>query len=378
MERVDNSLDKFLPFGGELRDVLLHPSIKERERREVLRSKGVFLNSNDNENSFPFLLTSLLTPSRFEYLKDQLQTKEDRDKTLTRVLDWDSNDSLISSIPNNFDIQEIVKTNYPKYHLNGTPNFKMVGNDPNKITLDFKCETLDYSNVWYRGKNEFNGQVYLEKVITEDEHSDDKKVQLQITYTSPETMDVADKVSKKLEKTFKDTGKIKATAKFIRVLFKDFTNEERVKFFLNMTNGNEVFNFKRATFLDIGPDPSEDLPESIDWLELAKVKELNINGEILHEIHFIKNKSLHRYMEISEMEVVFQFEIPSAEGECYIRFGFHNYFSKRLGNIELTVDVNKIYLKDQYKNLSQKPIRSTLLKEFEIYKTKNYESIKAK
>lgn len=71
-----------------------------------------------------------------------------------------------------------------------------------------------------------------------------------------------------------------------RILFKDFTNEERINFFLNMTEGDDVFDFSKATFLDIGPDPNENLPNDINWLELAKVRELNINGEVLHNIPF--------------------------------------------------------------------------------------------
>jgi hypothetical protein len=183
---------------------------------------------------------------------------------------------LIAAIPDNFNIQEIVKTNFPKYKVIGNPNFKMFEKNPNRITLDFKCETINYGKAWFRGKNEFKGQITFEKVMTNN------KVQLQIIHTSPETAEIAEKVSKNLEKYFKANNYMNPQKEIQRIIFKDFTNEERIQFFLSMTDGNDVFGFTKATFLDIGPDPSENLPSEINWLELAKVRELNINGEVLH------------------------------------------------------------------------------------------------
>ncbi len=61
---------------------------------------------------------------------------------------------------------------------------------------------------------------------------------------------------------------------------------------------------RRQHILDIGPDTSENLPLEINWLELAKVRELNINGEVLHNLPFLKDKELHKFMELAEMEII--------------------------------------------------------------------------
>lgn len=315
----------------------------------------------------------MLSPVEFDFLKEKLQAKEDREKTITRTLGWESNKTLIAAIPDNLNIQEIIKTNYPKYKVVGNPNFKMVDNNPNRIALDFKCETANYRKPWYRGKSEFRGQVTFEKVITKG-----NKVQLQIIHTSPETIEISEKVAKHLEKHFKENNYMNPQKEIQRILFKDFTNEERIEFFLSMTESNDVFDFTKATFLDIGPDPNENLPEGINWLELAKVRELSINGEVLHNIHFIKDKTLHKFMELCEMEIIYNFSIPSAEGNCRIRFGFSNYFKKRIGNIEFVADINKINPKDEYTNVPQASIRNQLLKEFEKFKTEKYDWLKLK
>ncbi len=368
MEKINDNINRFLPFGESLRAILQHDSIKDRERRQLLRLKGVFVNNSDEDSTFPILTTSLLSPNEFEFLREKLQAKEDREKIITRTLDWESDKTLISAIPDNFNIQEIIKANFPKYKVIGSPNFKMDGNNPNKIILDFKCETINYSKAWFRGKNEFKGQIVFEKIKNKD-----NKVQLQIIHTSPETTEIAEKVSKNLEKHFKENDYMSPKKEIQRILFKGFTNEERIQFFLGMTDGNAIFDFKKATFLDIGPDPDESLPSEINWLELAKVRELNINGEVLHKLPFLNDKALHKFMELAEMEIIYNFFLCSVEGSCYIRFGFNNYFKKRIGNIELVVDIVKIDMKDQYKNVPIASIRNNLMKEFEKLKTEKYE-----
>ena len=371
MEKINDNINRFLPFGESLRAILQHDSIKDRERRQLLRMKGVFVNNPDEDSTFPILIASLLSPNEFEFLKERLQAKEDREKTITRTLDWESDKNLIAAIPDNFNIQEVIKTNFPRYKVIGNPNFNMVENNPNKIALDFKCETNNYSKAWFRGKNEFKGHITFEKVKTKD-----NKVQLQIVHTSPETTEIAEKITKNLEQHFKANQYMNPKKEIKRILYKDFTNEERIRFFLSMTEHNDVFDFTKATYLDIGPDPSENLPDDINWLELAKVRELNINGETLHNIPFLKDKSLHRYMELAEMEIIYDFSLPSAEGNCKIRFGFNNYLKKRIGNIELVVDLVKISLKDEYANVPLSSIRSLLFKEFEKFKTEKYEMCK--
>jgi hypothetical protein len=367
MEKIADNINKFLPFGESLRNILQHPSIKKPDLKKLLRQKGIFVENTEDETTFPLLTTSLLSPFEFEFLKEKLQTREDREKTITRSLDWESDQTLITAIPDNFNVQEVIKTVYPRYKIVGTPNFKMVENNPNRISLDFKCETENYSKEWFRAKNEFKGQVTLEKINTGN------KVQLQIIHTSPETTEISNKVVKHLERHFKTNNYMDPVKEIHKIQYNSFSNDERIRFFLSFTDGNDVFEFERGSYLDIGPDPNENLPDGIDWLQLAKVNELSINGEGLHNIHFIKNQDLHKYMELCEMELIYNFSIPSAEGNCRIRFGFPNYFYRRITSIEFEVDIIKINLKDDYSSLPVNSVRSALLKEFEKFKSQKYD-----
>ncbi len=55
MEKINDNINSFLPFGESLRAILQHDSIKDRERRQLLRMKGVFVNNSDEDSTFPIL-----------------------------------------------------------------------------------------------------------------------------------------------------------------------------------------------------------------------------------------------------------------------------------------------------------------------------------
>jgi hypothetical protein len=372
MEKMNERLNQFLPYGESLRAILQHPSISKADKRKLLRVKGIFVNEVDDDTAFPFLTTSLLSPVEFEFLKEKLKAREDREKTITRTLDWESDKSLFDALPAQMNVQEIIKTNFPRYNLVGNPNFVMVEENPNKVALVFKCETENYGKDWFRASNEFEGQIMLERVTTSD-----NKVQLQIVHTSPETTDLSNKVVKHLENHFKAISCMNPASEIQRVLYRDFTNEERIKFLLSFTVGNHVFSFEKACYLDIGHDPNETLPEDINWMELAKVNELNINGDGLQEIHFIKDSSLHRFMELCEIELLYNFSLPSAEGNCKIKFGFHGYLPKRVTNIEFVTDIGKINFAEGFDHVLEKNVRSSLLKEFDRLKNEKIKLLRA-
>ncbi len=371
MEKIQDSINRFLPYGESLKTLLQHPSITRPDKKQLLKSKGIYVNDGEDETTFPLLITALVSPAEFNLLREKLQTREDREKTITRTLEWQSGETLIAAIPNTFNIQDIIKTHYPRYNVVGTPNFTMIDNNPDKICLDFKCETQNYSKDWYRSNNEFKGQVIMEKV-----RSGDKQVELQIIHTSPETTDVANKVVKNLEIHFKASNYMQPDHSIERILYKDFTNEERMSFFLSFTVGNTFFLFQRASYLDISHDPVETLPEDIEWLELAKVKELNINGEGLHNIPFIADKAYHKYMELCEIEIIYRFSLPAAEGQCVVIFGFPGYLPKRSSNPELVVDIDKINLDDNYTHVNPKTLQPILRREFEKMKNEKFKQVK--
>lgn len=372
MENTSTTINSFLPYGESLRGILQHPSISKVDICRLLKIKGIYVSNSNDETTFPLLLTNFISPYEFEYLKNLLKTKDDREKTITRTLDWTSKSSLIEAIPSDLNVQEIIKTVYPNYKVIGSPSFYMIDDDPNNIGLEFTCESNNYSKEWFRTNNQSKGQITLEKVPTKD-----GLVRLQIVHTSPETTDIANKVVKQLESHFKSSGYTDPKSDTKKITFGDFTNEQRIIFFLKFTRGSEILSFMKASYIDIAPSPEENLPANINWMELAKVRELHINGENLHEIHFIKDTTLHQYMELCKMTILYEFKLPFAEGNCKITFGFPNFLRKRIRTTEFVVDIENINLKDEYSSIPIKQIQQSLSKDFEDFKTTIYSEVKA-
>jgi hypothetical protein len=366
MEKID--ANKFLPFGVSLRDILLHSTFKGVNAKQLLRQKGIFIESNDENDTFPLLTTTLLSPFEFEVIKDKLKAKEDSEKHLTRTIDWDSDKTLIQSLPDDFNIVNLIAAAYPRYKIVAPTNFAMVNNDPDKVTMTFKCKTNNYNSNWYRTKNEFKGEITLEKV------KKDNKVILQMVYTSPETHQVTEKIANSLFSHFREKNYTNKNKEEERILYNNFNNEQRVAFFISLISGSNIFDFNRITDLIIGPDPNETLPPAFDWLRSGKVKELNIKGDTLQESFFIKEREHHKFVELSEMEIQYNFNYHAAEGNCRIRIGFENYFRKRLSNIELTAYIDgTINLTENYAHVNKDNVRKFLMREFHKLKSEKYQ-----
>jgi len=374
MELVNQNINRFLPFGDSLRIILQNTSYTSADIKGFLKRKGVFVDGKDEDIMIPLLTTSLVSPIEFEYIKEKIKTKEDKEKIFTRTFDWNSTDSLLSTLPTNFNIQEITKEAFPRFKVIGNPNFVAQKNEKGqneKIALEFKCESENYSKEWYRAKNDFKGQIALEKIVK------DNKVQLQITYTSQETKDVSEKVFKKLEKHFKEKKIIDENKEAEKIMFNSFNNEERVEFLLSFTEGNEIFEFDKACSVDLGPG-GDTLPPELNWLSTGGVRRLALNGDILHQIPYLTNVALRSFIELSSVEIQYNFKYHAAEGVCKALISFPDYFKRLKKNTELEIYLHEIKPNDEYAAMPLSSITRYLNSELEKYKSELYRLIQVK
>lgn len=374
MELINQNINRFLPFGDSLRIILQNTSYSPADIKGFLKRKGVFIDCKDDDVMIPLLTTTLVSPIEFDYIKEKIKTKEDKEKLFTRTFDWNSKDSLISSLPENFNIQEIIKQAFPRYKVIGNPNFvvqKNVKGDNERIAMEFKCESENYSKEWYRAKNDFKGQVALEKIVK------DGKLQMQITYTSQETKDVSEKVFKNLEKHFKARKFIDENKEAEKITFNSFNNEERVEFLLSFTQGNEIFEFDKACSVDLGPGGNA-LPTELNWLSTGGVRRLALNGDVLHEIPYLTNLTLRPFIELSSVEIQFNFKYHAAEGVCKALISFPDYFKRLKKNTELEILLHEIRPSNEYAAMPLSSITRYLNSELEKFKSELYRLIQIK
>jgi hypothetical protein len=374
MELINQNINRFLPFGDSLRIILQNTSYSPNDIKGFLKRKGVFIDGKDESIMIPLLTTTLVSPIEFDHIKEKIKTKEDKEKLFTRVFECNSTAPLISSLPENFNIQEIIKEAFPRYKVIGNPNFvaQKASKDKNeRIALEFKCESENYSKEWYRAKNDFKGEIALEKIVKNNE------LQLQITYTSQETKDVSEKVFKKLEKHFKKSKIIDENKEAKKITFSSFTNEERVEFLLSFTEGNDVFEFDKACSVDLGPGGNQ-LPNELSWLNIGGVRRLALNGDILHEIPYLTNLELRPFIELSSVEIQFKFKYHAAEGMCKALISFPDYFKRLKQNTELEIYLHEIKPNNEYAAMPLGSITRYLNGELENLKSQLYSLIEVK
>ncbi|CAD0002275.1 GapS4b family protein [Flavobacterium salmonis] len=369
MEKLE--VNKHIPFGATLQDVLNHPSLSDTKLKYLLRLRGIYLEDSKNNDTYPILLSTILSPSEFEYIKENIRGKELNQKITSRPLAWHNTEELIKIVPDKIDLNKILKDADSRQTIISQTNFAMVEGNPNKVKMQFRCQTNNYNSGWYRTKNEYEGEIIIEKVQEND------KVYLRMLYTSPETLSIADLGVKHLVNDFKNKKYTKPNTEVERILYSNFTNEERMKFFLSLTDSSEIFEFQRATDLDMAPDRTMEMPIEIAKLMTGKVNTLKINGETLHEHYLIKENENHKYIELASVEALYNFSYHAAEGSCVVQFGFNGYFKKRLSNIEFSIDVSTVNLKDEYRGASKDKVRLFLLQEFEKFKMEKYNWLKS-
>lgn len=363
----NHSVNKFLPYGIQLKEVIEHPSISKSRLNSILKSRGIFVEETDDNITFPIMQSTLLSPFEFEAIRETLKAKEDNRKLLTRTLEWHNTDDLIKVIPEKIGFKELIAEKFPRVQIEGISNFATVDGNPNKVSIKFTCISNNFNASWFRNKEKFDSEIIVEKI------EKDNQIALKIFYTSPETFNVADLGVKHLESVFKQKNFTKPNAIIERILYRNFNNEERVSFFLNLTNDAEPFTFKGVKNIDLGPDKTLDLPAEINNFMSGGVKELKINGERLHENYFLKDKNNHKFVELAWIEAIFDFSYFAAEGSCTVCFGFLGYLSKKNNqNIEFSIDISEISFSANHKNSNKEKVRMFLLQEFEKIKMMNY------
>jgi hypothetical protein len=369
MEKLE--VNKHIPFGPTLQDILNHPSLTDSKLKQLLRLRGVYIEDDKNSNTYPLLLSMLLSPNEFNFIKENIRGKELTPKILSRPLAWQNPDDLINLVPDQINLKAILQASDSRETIISQTNFARVDGNPNKVKMQFRCQTNNYNSGWYRTKNEYEGEIVIEKI------QEDNKVYLKMIYTSPETHTIADLGVKYLVNEFKNKKYTAPNTEIEKILYNSFNNAERIKFFLSLTSSSQLFTFERLTDLDVAPDKTLDMPSEISQLMTGKVNTLKINGESLHEHYLIKEKRNHQYIELAFVEALYNFSYHAAEGNCVVQFGFNGYFKKRLSNIEFSINIPTVNLKDEYRKANKENVRLYLLQEFEKIKIEKYNALKS-
>ena len=366
---MNTSIKQFsyiLPHGEQIREFLNQPGVTNALLKKVLRGKGVFIQDYDKVNSIPILVNMIMGPDDFEELCSNLKTKEDNIKRQSSSINLASvNFSLIDAVQN-INIRDVASDEYANFSIMGDPSFVT---DGSKVKVDICLKREDYRKNWSSSTQEFQGSLTIDKRdISED---------LSFTnhFTSPETKEALQKIARYVIKQLKENGIVNKDEKEQKILFSDFSNDERILFFQYLTFGIKSDDI---TFIDIRdtefrPDFEDKIPSNLEWM--ADKQKISFNGKNIHETFFLKDIQYHKYIKVWRFEATFKFEHLNVKGDCVVDFEFPLNVNQHENNTEFEMKVVSIQSNDIETAAQKENLKLLLLKKFDVAKIGAYRKV---
>lgn len=367
MNKQPNDIDQILPSGEMLRGFMEQSFVTKSDLKDLLRSRGVFTGNNEKHDTVPILMNTLLSPAEFDSLRECQKSKEDNPKVRSQTIAWDSSESLIDSLPDNFNINSMIDLEFSNFNVNGSPYFIPVSGNPDHIRMDFSIERDDMSKNWASSKSIYPGSLEIQKI------SDGDEIKLVVTHTANETKYVANKASSNIIKSFKSKGCIDAASQVEKIAFNRFSNASRIEFFAAMTKGisSSLLSFVDLVDIEFSPDKDKKLPPEMVWME-KKIDDLKLNGSTLHQTLFLKEKKLHDYIILYRVDSKFKFDIGGLKGECVINIQFADYSRVKAVDSELEINVKSLSFNESPREIAKSEVKQKILKDIESIKISEF------
>lgn len=365
MKIQHQDIDKFLPFGELIRGFANQPYLSKSDLKRFLRKRGIFFTNADKEALVPCISTLLLSPSEFDDLRVCQNTREDNIKKNTSRLEWSSQKPIIETL-SEFSFANIIPNDSANFWFRAEPNIYILDKNPNLVAIDFEIERQDLNKSWYESKNIFKGRLVIEKI-------DDHEIKLIKSYTSSESNFVAENLQREIVQHFKANRIVQENKELKKILFGDFTNEDRIVFFYRLSSNMEsiYFKFKDIINMEFKPDEKTSLPQPIEWMRNKSA--LKLKGNQIHDTFFIKEKAYHPNLQFWEMESSFDFTYQQHKGSCNVVFSFRDFPTKG-SNAEFEINISNFSLfnGNEYSGKDKAQIKNSLLDLFESRKDETY------
>ncbi|NIE77173.1 hypothetical protein F3J45_22295 [Pantoea sp. Ap-967] len=368
MQIEDESV--ILPQGESLRAYLVQPFVSKGDLKSLLRLRGVFTSLQEKEQSIPALTLSLIKPSEFVELQQLYTTKEDNPKVTTQIIEWASPETLISSIPDEIDVNKVLDLDFENFKVLNAPSFYPVPNSDDAIRMDFEIERLDRSKSWADSRKRFKASIEIQKSKDKDE------LILISTHTAPETKQTNRALARHLIGHFKAQGQIAQKASVQQIRFGDFTNEKRFDYLLGFTRDNRQSPITFVEVVDIGLVPDEDhtLPEELEWMK-ERIRGLDLRGTGLEDSDFLSNPKYRPCLLIHRLDAKFRFSLCGMDGHCVISLGFPDFNNGQNPESEIELRIKKIDFDESRRGLDKNEAKQTILKEMEFVKIQAFKRL---
>lgn len=315
--------ERAMLWGDRLRVLLNSDHISNGEITETLKEKGIFIGCTNKSDTVPLLSACLLTPIEFKGLVEKSFIRESGKKYSSCNLKLTSSDAdWKTEILNNFDsaIEGIKLEDDREFSSEPSISIDLDGN----VLISYSLRVLDFSKDWIEQEVVYPGEVLLKQ------SSSGLEIEVNRFRTSKDTNKLNDAITGAIGKFYKSRG-VTSDEKPESIIFDDFTNSERIRFFLQLTSVNtpdfsfkEIGNFEIIRDQEAGALPKE---QRIEWME-GHVSRIQIKGSDLGKIFLLQEPNYYQYYYLIKMTATYAFKFGANAGECGIEFSFSGKISK--------------------------------------------------
>lgn len=315
--------ERAMLWGDRLRVLLNSEHISNGEITETLKEKGIFIGSTNKSDTVPLLSASLLTPAEFKMLVEKSFTRESGKKysscnfkLTSSSADWKS------EILNNFDsaIGGIKIEDDREFASEPSISVDPDGN----VLISYSLRVLDFSKDWIEQEVVYPGEILLKQ------SGSGLEIEVNRFRTSKDTNKLNDAITGAIGKFYKSKG-VTSNEQPESIFFNDFTNSERIRFFLQLTSVNtpdfsfkEIGNFEIIRDQEAGALPKE---QRIEWME-GHVNKIQIKGSDLGKIFLLHEPSYYQYYYLIKMTATYAFKFGANTGDCGVEFSFSGKTSR--------------------------------------------------
>lgn len=315
--------ERTMLWGDHLRVLLNSEHISPGEIVETLKEKGIFIDSNNKSVTVPLLSSCLLTPDEFTRLVERSFVRESGKKyssctfKLTSVdIDWkpillSGFEEAISGLQAEDDKE-----------FASEPSISVEPNGDLKIS--YALRVLDFSKDWIEQELIYPAEMLMKA------SGNGLSIEVDRSHTSKDTDRMNEKITRALGKFCKSKG-VTEDEKPDSIIFDDFTNSERVRFFLRLASvDTPEFSFSEIDGIEIIRDQSAGaLPKNpeISWME-NRVNKIKVNGKDLGKIFLLHELKYYQYYFLVKMTATYKFKFGTNVGSCSLEFIFSGKSTK--------------------------------------------------
>ncbi len=315
--------ERAMLWGDRLRVLLNSDHISNGEITETLKEKGIFIGSTEKADTVPLLSSCLLTPAEFKRLVEKSFIRESGRKYSSCKFKLTSQDAdWKMEILNNFDsVVEGIKLEDDREFVSEPA----ISVDPTRnVRITYSLRVLDFSKDFIEQEIVYPGEILLKQ------SGSGLEIEVNRFRTSKDTNKLNDGITSAVGKFYKSKG-VTTDEKPESILFDDFTNSERIRFFLQLTSVDtpefsfkEIGNFEIIRDQEAGALPKE---QRIEWME-GRVNKIQIKGKDLERIFLLEEAAYYQYYYLVKMTAIYAFKFGANIGECSIEFAFSGKASR--------------------------------------------------